>query len=368
MKRIRITAALSAAALCLFLLAACGQAPQPTLENEGPPALRTVTDASGRAVELPETVGSIVCVNVGALRYTAYMQALDLVVGVEQNELEPRIAKPFSYFNNDRFSALPVMGDNGTTYDEEIVKLAPDVIMAYLDGDAADALQAKTGIPVVTIPHNEGMFDDNALLTLQIMGQVYGREDRAEELTEYLLGLKEDLDSRTRDIPDGDKPTAYVAGVSYKGSHGFEGTEAGYPPLAAVNAVNVADRTGQSGPFDIDLEQILVWDPDVIFLDFNGMGLINENYAVNPDFYNGLSAVKNGRLYSQISFRSNATNADLALADAYYVGSVLFPERFADVDPAEKFDEIFEMLLGVEDAYAQFEAQGYAFRSMTLGA
>ena len=239
--------------------------------------------------------------------------------------------------------------------------------MAYLDGDSADSLYARTGIPVVTIPLNEGMFDEAALTTLSLLGEVYHREDRAQELADYLLAAQADLDSRTRDVPEAEKPTVYVAGVSYKGAHGFEGTEAGYPPLAAIHARNLADRTGQSGPFSIDTEQVLQWDPDVIFLDWNGMGLVQENYAVNPGFYNSLSAVEAGRLYAQISFRSSATNAELALADAYYAGTVLYPEQFTGIDPAEKFNEIFRVMLGVEDAYSQYAAQGYTFTTLKLG-
>ena len=362
MKKLRIISL----CLSLLLLTACGAQTEPAPREDSEP-LRTVTDASGRQVALPEEITSVVCVGVGALRYTTYLQAQDLVVGVEQGEQTATLAKPFSYFNRERFTALPVTGDNGTTYDEDILRLAPDVIVAYLDADTADSLYARTGIPVVTIPLNEGMFDEAALATLSLLGEVYHREDRAQELADYLLAAQADLDSRTRDVQEAEKPTVYVAGVSYKGAHGFEGTEAGYPPLAAIHARNLADRTGQSGPFSIDMEQVLLWDPNVIFLDWNGMDLIRENHAVNPAFYEGLSAVKNGRLYAQISFRSSATNAELALADAYYAGTVLYPEQFADIDPAEKFDEIFQTLLGVEDAYSQYAAQGYTFTELKLG-
>ena len=362
MKKLRIISL----CLSLLLLTACGAQAEPAPREDSEP-LRTVTDASGRQVALPEEITSVVCVGVGALRYTTYLQAQDLVVGVEQGEQTATLAKPFSYFNRDRFAALPVTGDNGTTYDEDILRLAPDVIVAYLDGDTADSLYARTGIPVVTIPLNEGMFDEAALTTLSLLGEVYHREDRAQELADYLLAAQADLDSRTRDVPEAEKPTVYVAGVSYKGAHGFEGTEAGYPPLAAIHARNLADRTGQSGPFSIDTEQVLQWDPDVIFLDWNGMGLVQENYAVNPGFYNSLSAVEAGRLYAQISFRSSATNAELALADAYYAGTILYPEQFAGIDPAEKFNEIFRVMLGVEDAYSQYAAQGYTFTTLKLG-
>lgn len=328
--------------------------------------LRTITDATGRQVEIPQKVESIVCVNVGTLRFTTYMQATDLVIGVEQNEIEPRITKPFSYINNALFSTLPVMGDNGTTYDEEIVKLSPDVVMAAMDKDAAQALQEKLGIPVVTIPLIDNMFDEAAYQTLELMGEVYGRQERADELISYIKGLEEDLALRTGDIPEEEKPTVYAGGISFKGAHGFDGTEASYSPFVAVGANNLADQTGQKGAFNIDLEQVLQWDPDIIFLDFNGMALINEDYAANPDYYNSLTAVKEGRLYSQISFRFNAMNAELALADAYYAGKVIFPQQFADVDPVAKADEIFEMMLGTK-FYDTLKEQGYEFKEMKLG-
>ncbi len=355
-----------------LLLAACSAQPSGSPSASGPgsssPAngLRTVTDCTGRQVEIPEVVESIVCVNVGTLRFTTYMQATDLVIGVEQNEIEPRISKPFSYINNALFSTLPVMGDNGTTYDEEIVKLSPDVVMAAFDKDAADALQKKLGIPVVAIAVIDNMFDKASYDTIALMGEVYGRRERANELLTYIKGLEEDLRSRTAGIPEEEKPTVYAAGISFKGAHGFDGTEANYSPFVAIGAKNLADETGQTGAFNIDLEQVLQWDPDIIFLDFNGMALINEDYAKNPDYYNSLTAVKKGRLYSQISFRSNAVNAELALADAYYAGKVIYPERFKDVDPVAKAEEIFKMVLGTE-FYDTLKENGCEFKEMKIG-
>ena len=111
---------------------------------------------------------------------------------------------------------------------------------------------------------------------------------------------------------------------------------------------------------------MLAWDPDYIFLDFNGMDLIREDYAAHPDFYNSLTAVKEGRVYSQISFRSSASNLETALADAYYAACVMFPEQFKDVDPVEKAGEIFTELLGT-NPYADLKEAGYEFRQITIG-
>ena len=335
-----------------------------TLSAEG---TRTITDSAGRAVTIPETVERIVCVNVGALRYTCYMQAQDLVVGVEDYEQEPTMSRLYNYVNFDLFADLPVIGSNGEHYPEAIIAADPDVIiLAGNDGQDADDLQNKTGIPVVVVPGSDTTLDDNAYETIRLMGEVYGKEDRAEELTNYLNSVKDDLEQRTAGIPEEDKPSVYVGGVSYKGAHGFEGTEANYGPFVLIHANNLADTTGQSGAFDIDLEQVLAWDPDVIFLDFNGMSLINEDYAKNPDFYQGFTAVQEGRVYSQISFRSSASNLETALADAYYAATILYPEQFADADPVEKAGEIFTALLGT-NPYEDLKEAGYEFRPIQLG-
>lgn len=351
---------------CVFFLCACshsGTNGGTAVENT-----RTVTDSAGREVTIPQDVSRIVCVNVGALRYTCYMQAQDLVVGVEDYELEPNLSRLYSWVNSDVFAGLPIIGNNGEHYPEAIIEADPDVIiLSSLTDNDADELQRKTGIPVVVVPGSDLTLDDYAYETVRIMGEVYNKPERAQELTAYFDSVKADLAERTGDIPDSEKPSVYVAGVSFKGAHGFEGTEANYGPFTLIGADNLANTTGQAGAFDIDTEQVLVWDPDYIFLDFNGMELINADYAERPDFYNSLTAVKEGRLYSQISFRHCATNLETALADAYYAGFVIYPEQFADIDPEAKAAEIYTMLLG-SDPTSDLKEAGYEFKALTLGA
>ena len=347
--------------VCTCLFVGCGAAGT-NVQNT-----RTITDGAGRQVEVPEKVESIVCVGVGALRYTCYVGAQDLVVGVEDYEAKPGMSRLYNYVNFDKFKDLPVIGTNGQPYTEEIINLAPDVIVMSKSASVeADDLQSKTGTPVVVVPGSDTTLDQDAYDTIRILGELYGMQTRAAELTDYLKAIQKDLNDRTKDIPDSEKPSVYVAGVSFKGAHGFEGTEAGYGPFQLIHANNLADTTGQTGAFDIDLEQVLSWDPDIIFLDFNGMSLIKEDYAKNPDYYNSLTAVQEGRVYSQISFRSSASNLETALADAYYAACVMYPEVFADIDPVAKAGEIFEMLLGV-NPYADLKEAGYELRPIKIG-
>ena len=356
----KFVSVLLALILCLGAFSGCA----PTQTQDGQ---RTITDALGRTVSIPAEITSVVCVGVGALRYTCYMGAADLVIGVEDYEVKAGMTRLYQYVNFDKFKNLPVIGTNGAPYTEQIINLLPDVIVMSKSASVdADDLQSKTGTPVVVVPGSDATLDENAYETIRILGELYNKKTRCDALTAYLQGLQKDLDDRTKDIPEAQKPTVYVGGVSFKGHHGFEGTEAGYGPLALINANNLADTVGKSGAFNIDLEQVLSWDPDIIFVDFNGMALIREDYEKNPDYYGALTAVQEGKVYSQISFRSSASNLETALADAYYAACVIYPEQFADVDPEAKAGEIFEMLLGA-NPYADLKEAGYEFRPITIG-
>ena len=215
------------AVLMVLACTACGTKTNADASGD----VRTLTDGKNRTVEVPKQVERVVCVGVGALRYSCYVGAADRAVGVEDYETKAGMSRLYNYVNFDKFKDLPVTGTNGEPYVEQIIDVAPQVIVmsAYASCDA-DELSAKTGIPVFVVPGSDTTLDDAAYETIRLLGELYGLETRAQELTKYLKGIQTDLDTRTAKIADDQKPSVYVGGVSFKGQHGFEGTEAGYGP------------------------------------------------------------------------------------------------------------------------------------------
>src|SRR5690554_3483302 len=49
---------------------------------------RIVTDVWGREVEIPSKVQTIICLGSGAPRLAAYLNVMDMVIGVEQHDLD----------------------------------------------------------------------------------------------------------------------------------------------------------------------------------------------------------------------------------------------------------------------------------------
>ena len=59
-------------------------------------------------------------------------------------------------------------------------------------------------------------------------------------------------------------------------------------------------------------------------------------------------------------------NVSYILMNAYFAGTVLYPEQFSDIDFEEKAGEILEVMLG-ENTFEQMEAAGLYYGSITIG-
>ena len=324
-------------------------------------------------MEIPGEVKTIVCTGSGALRMVSYLQCTDMLIGVEDTDknYETSTLRDYAHVYYETFRDLPAIGKGGgtsnTAYIEELITLQPDVILSGYTQEALEDLQSATGIPCVSIRAQSINFIDESFYTaMAVAADVLGAQDRCEEVLSYIDSCKDDLAARTADIPEDTKPTCYTGAVTFSGAHGFTGTYSNFGPFMAIGARNVADQEGQDGYYDADPEKIVAWDPDYIFLDPGNMNLVNDEYASNPGYYNALRAVQEGNVYSCISFNNYSTNVGYAIADAYYAGTVLFPEAFADVDIAAKTNEILEFLLG-DAYYDEMVADGLSFGVMELG-
>ena len=76
--------------------------------------------------------------------------------------------------------------------------------------------------------------------------------------------------------------------------------------------------------------------------------------------------MQNGSVYSQVNFNYYSTNMELAIVDAYYAGSVIYPEAFRDVDFRAKAEEIFNVMIG-RDYLGVLEENGLTFGPITIG-
>jgi iron complex transport system substrate-binding protein len=65
----------------------------------------------------------------------------------------------------------------------------------------------------------------------------------------------------------------------------------------------------------------------------------------NDPVYQGLTAVENKAVFGVLPYNWYAQNFGSILADSWFVGKVLYPDLFSDIEPEQKADEIYTFLL-----------------------
>lgn len=164
--------------------------------------------------------------------------------------------------------ALPHLGrlaGRGSTMGlESLLQLAPDLV---LDAGTADASHAsgmrrvseQTGLPTLLI---QGRMADQ-VAQLRVVARLLGVPERGEQLAQQAQAAI-DLAARVRgSVPAAEWPRVYYG----RGADGLETGRAGainVELLGFCAGHNVADDTGAGALTQVSLEQLLLWNPEVI--------------------------------------------------------------------------------------------------------
>ncbi len=310
-----------------------------------------ITDLNARKISIPDRIDRVICSGSGCLRLLTYLKAHDRIVAVDGIEIRgsPIDARPYA-IANPRFKEYPVFGEfRGFDNPELIAGLnpGPDVIFKMTPGGGINPgkLQNKTGIPVITLQYGNLTYNRQTFnQALSLMADIVGQQKRADEVLAYIDELIADL--RTR-IETSSNISCYIGGLGQSGPHGIQSTNPVYAPFEFLGIKNAASLAGSSlrvSYLNVSKEQIIVWNPDIIFIDISTMRLPGKANALgqlynNPAFRD-LKAVKNNRVYGLFPNNSYNENIEVVLANAYYIGKIVYPENFSDIDPMKKAEEI----------------------------
>ena len=359
----------------LFALASCAKTPTPeettvppeteatteTPEETGPV---TVTDMIGREVEVvPGSYKKIVCIGAGALRMFTYIGDVSLLAGVEDIDntaLEERpkmfdgVARPYMLAFGEAFKTLPSCGVGGPNAQsaeaEKILACAPDLVISeYEDVEKEDALETQLGVPVITLRTGSGgVFDEAFAGSMRLLGRLFNKEDRAEELVSFIAAERAEIERRTADIPEEEKPGVYICGLGNWGTTNHLMTAQAYLPFTIANVKNVVTGLENNGIGPIEAEKFvsLGEETDVMILDAAAVKNIKPLYAEDPTLFDAVKAWKNGEVYLEMAYNAYYTNYEIALINTWFIAKSVYPDRFADVDITAKTNEVTALFLG----------------------
>ena len=380
--RKKILAFLCAAAM-LLTMTACGSSapaeitqataaatqPETVPETTAAPteaAEVTVTDMIGREVTvIPGSYKSVVCIGAGALRMYSYIGDVALLGGVEDIDnttLEDRpkmfdaVARPYVLAFGDVFNTLPSCGVGGpqaqTAEAEKILSCTPDIVISeYEDVEKEDALQEQLGVPVITLKAgSKGVFDDAFSGSMELLGKVFDREEKAQTLVEFVKSEAAEISSRTVSIAEEDKPSVYVCGLGNWGTTNHLMTAENYVSFQVANVKNVLSGTGIQGIGPIEEEKFVeIGDStDIMILDAAAVKNIKPLYQEDPTMFDTCKAWKDGNVYLEMAYNAYYTNFEIALINTWFIAKTVYPKQFQDIDLTAKTNEVTKAFLGQE--------------------
>lgn len=332
----------------------------------------TVTDMIGREVNIiPNGYKNVVCIGAGALRMYSYVGDISLLCGVEDIDNEslanrPKmfdgVARPYMLAFGGEFASLPSCGVGGPNAQsaeaEKILSCAPDIVFSeYEDAEKADALQMQLGVPVITLKTGkDAVFDPAFYESLRLLGTVFGKEDRAEEIISFVENERAEISRRTADIPEEEKPGVYICGLGSWGTTNHLMTAMDFCSFTAANIRNVCTDLSAPGVQPIEEEKFVALgeNMDIMFLDAAAVKNIKPLYAEDSAMFDTCRAWQTGNVYLQLAYNAYYTNFETVLCNTWFIAKTVYPELFEDIDMTAKVNEITKAFLGRELAEEMF--------------
>ena len=343
-------------------LVACGNADRPANENppktsetvqpsntEKPaedPATVIYTDSLGRQVEVPANITRIVP---SAPLGQMYLYALcpELFVGTadEWNEA-------FRTFMAESYPDLPVVGQlyggKGELNLETLAMTNPQVVIDVGEAkkgtaEELDALQEQLNIPCVHISANMATAGE----AFRELGRFLGLEERAEVLAQYCENAYAEIAGLMETVGEENK----VSMIYCPGADGLNVIGAGSYHAEVIdmigNNVAVLENPTSKGTGDaVDSEQIMLWDPEVIFFSPE----VNLDEVAADPAWGELEAIKSGNYYKAPKSPYNwmgfppSVNRYLGM---FWMASILYPDQ-GEFDLYDKVSEYYELFYHVE--------------------
>ena len=266
--------------LCLLMLCMC------TAAAEG-----VFVDSLGRTIAVGEPVTRI-AVTGPLAQYAVFALAPDMLVGVSSAWDEA--SRPFIA---PEYLSLPVLGQlYGGKSDvnlEELLAAAPQVVIDIGEpkeglADDLDALSRQTGIPYVHISMSTQQMGD----MYRMLGELLGRQERACVLAETC----ERIWARTKEIAGSvqKKNLLYITGLEGLSVIARDSYHSEVIDLLSNNLAVVDAPSSRGTGNEVDMEQILAWNPDTVIFAEKDM------YASAADdpLWQAVLAIESGQYYA----------------------------------------------------------------------
>jgi len=315
-------------------------------KSEGPQSNAdtiTITDCVGRQVKIPAQINRIACLcpeSGYALAMFGKGDKIVAVVGGIQRDLILTDMYP-------QIKDLPVPKSSGAINIEELVKTKPDVVFVKSDTSSNEAEVEKLNkskIPFLVVDFYSMKEQQNAIA---MIGKAIGAADKAAEYNQYYQRCIDRVQKKVASIPQQEKVKVYhsineATRTDIQKSLSGDWTKA----AGAYNVAANENLKSMEGKYFASLEQILLWDPDVILANELGVA----NYIINNKQWAPLKAVKNHKVLQMpngLSRWGHPSSPETPLA-VLWLAKTIYPDKFADLDMVAETKAFYKEFFGFE--------------------
>lgn len=320
---------------------------------------RVFTDSLGREVEVPADVSRMAATSNTAQQVLLTM-APERMVGLAQ-----KLSEGEAKYLGEELNSLPVLGSmynaKGDLNKEALAAADPQVIIdtgerkSGIEEDL-QTLQDQLGIPVVFIETGLDSYGG----AYRMLGDLLGMEERGEELGSYCEAAYEEVESVMASVPEAERVRcAYLlgdAGLNAIAKGSFQGQVV---DMITDNVVVVENASTKGSGNEVSLEQIALWDPDMIIFGANGIyDTVGDEAA-----WQGISAIDSGNYYEVPSepyiWLNNPPTVNQILG-MQWLARLCYPDRFDD--------DMQETVVGYYSTFYGFELFDEEYRELTASA
>lgn len=310
---------------------------------------QTVTDMAGRTMQLPAEIKRVYVNRPGSI----LMYAIEPEMIVNRSFQYTPEAQHF--FRKD-YLALPFVENSP----EEIMKLAPDLILNFYDINAqtidqSERLSAKTGIPVYIASLHLKDYPE----VFRRLGKVFGREEQTQKMLAFIQRHVDPVAAKSASIPAEKRLSVYYA-EGERGLHTDPSGSIHTKLIEMVGATNAAaiGKSSRKGLSAVSMEQLYLWNPDRIIV-WAGLGKKTGTMAhIKSDpVWGKLPAVRNGNIH-QIPYlpfgwfdRPASINRLLGVP---WLANLLYPDHYR-IDIKAVVSEYYETFYHYQLSDAELE-------------
>jgi len=339
----------------------------PTPEEATPtpkPEKYTYTDSAGREVELKSDIQRVV--PSGALAQMFLISiAPDLLVSLSSGYSD-EFKKYVPAELHDMITAGQFYG-SGDLNLETIATLQPDIIIDLGEpkatiADDMDAIQESLAVPTVHITAylRETDGQQGVANAFRELGKILGREERAEEIAQYCEHVLALADEVMAKVGDNKVSALYLLGSSGTNVVAATSYHAEVLDWLADNVAIVESPSSKGSGNETDLEQIHIWNPDVIFF---ASGSYYAEAGSDPTWA-GLTAIDSGKYYEVPQGPYNWFGTPPSVQRFLFVLwalKILYPE-YATFDLQAEITEYYSLFYG----YTLTDAEYHAFMANSI--